>query len=486
MKKITRRSMLKGSAVAAAALALSACGGSSSSSSSASSASAAASAAADGIGFPKNETITLAVPGKAGGGSDLAIRYYSEGLNRIYGLKTTVTNYDSNTVGHQTVANAKPDGTTLTLATSSLNIQYITGNATVNPMTDFTLIACLQDNGFSTLAVPANAPYDDFQGFVDYAKSHPNELNAGMPAAGANTFLFGKLCSVLGIELNKVECASESDRLTNLAGGFIDIGVVGLGNAQEYSKAGKLKVIGTVAGDGITIDHLTYGYHESAPVLNDVSVRFEAGKSYAIVGTSGSGKSPLVNLLMGSSNDYQGSIRFDQRELRSIATESLYGLVSVVQQNVFIFDDTIHNNITMFRHFDEKLVQQATEKAGLTPLLAERGEDYICGEGGSGLSGGERQRISIARCLLRLTPVLLIDEATAALDAATAYSVSAAILAIEGLTRIVVTHRLEEPLLRKYDEILVLKNGEICERGSFDALMARREQFYSLFNVANG
>lgn len=241
-----------------------------------------------------------------------------------------------------------------------------------------------------------------------------------------------------------------------------------------------------VLRDGITIDHLTYGYHESAPVLNDVSVRFEAGKSYAIVGTSGSGKSTLVNLLMGSSNDYQGSIRFDQRELRTIAAESLYGLVSVVQQNVFIFDDTIRNNITMFRHFDEKLVQQATEKAGLTPLLAERGEDYICGENGSGLSGGERQRISIARCLLRQTPVLLIDEATAALDAATAYSVSAAILAIEGLTRIVVTHRLEEPLLRKYDEILVLKNGEICERGSFDALMARREQFYSLFNVANG
>lgn len=188
---------------------------------------------------------------------------------------------------------------------------------------------------------------------------------------------------------------------------------------------------------------------------------------------------------MGSSNDYQGSIRFDQRELRSIAAESLYGLVSVVQQNVFIFDDTIRNNITMFRHFDEKLVQQATEKAGLTPLLAERGEDYICGENGSGLSGGERQRISIARAAAAdARPAH--DEATAALDAATAYSVSAAILAIEGLTRIVVTHRLEEPLLRKYDEILVLKNGEICERGSFDALMARREQFYSLFNVANG
>ncbi len=142
MKKITRRSMLKGSVMAAAALALTACGGSSSSTAASSGSTAAsagsAAASADGIGFPKNETITLVVPGKAGGGSDLAIRYYSEGLNRIYGLKTTVTNYDSNTVGHQTVANAKPDGTTLMVATSALNIQYITGNAQVNPMTDLT------------------------------------------------------------------------------------------------------------------------------------------------------------------------------------------------------------------------------------------------------------------------------------------------------------------------------------------------------------
>lgn len=231
--------------------------------------SAAASTAAEGsavadagdIGFPKNETITLVVPGKAGGGSDLEIRYYSEGLNRLYGLKTTVTNYDSNTVGHQTVASAKPDGTTLTVATSALNIQYITGNSEANPIKDFTLIACLQDNGFSTLAVPADAPYDDFAGFVEYAKAHPGELNAGMPAAGANTFLFGMLTEKTGIELNSVECASESDRLTNLAGGFIDIGVVNVGNAAEYEKAGKLKVIGTVSSDGVTISE----YPEELP-----------------------------------------------------------------------------------------------------------------------------------------------------------------------------------------------------------------------------
>ena len=193
---------------------------------------------ADDIGFPEKETITLVVPGKAGGGSDLAIRYYAQALTDLYGLKTTVTNYDSNTIGHQTVKNAKPDGTTITLATGALNIQYITGNSDIDPINDFTLIAAMQDNGYSALAVPTSAPYDDFAGFVEYAKAHPGELNVGMPAAGANTFLFGQLTSTLGIELNPVEMGSESDRLTNLAGGFIDIGVVGVGHGVEYETAG--------------------------------------------------------------------------------------------------------------------------------------------------------------------------------------------------------------------------------------------------------
>ncbi|MCI8576875.1 MAG: tripartite tricarboxylate transporter substrate binding protein [Lachnospiraceae bacterium] len=268
MKK--RRNILLAGILAVTMLGTAACGGSGSQGASeaaegtaggAASSGGGAAADAEGIGFPAKETITLVVPGKAGGGSDLGIRYYSEGLNRLYGLKTTVTNYDSNTVGHQTVASSKADGTTLTVATSALNIQYITGNAEVNPIKDFTLIACLQDNGFSTLAVPADAPYDDFAGFVEYAKAHPGELNAGMPAAGANTFLFGMITGTTGIELNAVECASESDRLTNLAGGFIDIGVVGVGNALEYEKAGKLKVIGTVSSDGTTISQ----YPEELP-----------------------------------------------------------------------------------------------------------------------------------------------------------------------------------------------------------------------------
>ncbi len=112
------------------------------------------------------------------------------------------------------------------------------------------------------------------------------------------------------------------------------------------------------------------------------------------------------------------------------------------------------------------------------------GLDYICGENGSGLSGGEKQRISIARCLLRKTQILLVDEATAALDAETAYQVSNSILNLNGVTSIVVTHSLEEALLKKYDEIITLKNGSIIESGTFDTLINNKGYFYSLFTVS--
>ncbi len=209
-------------------------------------------AAADNYGFPSG-TITWVVAGKAGGGSDLATRYLSEAMTKDLGITNTVTNYDSNTVGHQMVANAQADGSTIMLATGALNIQWITGNADVNPKTDLTLIAALDDNGFTALCAPVSAPFDTFDEMIAYAKENPGKLNAGMPSSGNNTFQFGKLQQEEGIQLNAVEASSESDRLTNLAGGFIDLGFVGIGNAQEYEKAGKLKVLGTMAGDGLTI-----------------------------------------------------------------------------------------------------------------------------------------------------------------------------------------------------------------------------------------
>ena len=159
-------------------------------------------------------------------------------------------------------------------------------------------------------------------------------------------------------------------------------------------------------------------------------------------------------------------------------------MVSMIQQNVFIFNASIRDNITMFHEFPKAEVDRTIQLSGLSRLIADRGEEYLCGENGSGLSGGEKQRISIARNLLKNSRVLLVDEATAALDAETAYQVSTSILGLADLTSITVTHSLEESLLRQYDSILALKNGTIVEDGTFDTLITKRGYFYSLFTVA--
>lgn len=236
--------------------------------------------------------------------------------------------------------------------------------------------------------------------------------------------------------------------------------------------------------EGITLNDVTFGYEENSPVLQNISATFEAGKSYALVGASGCGKSTLLNLLMGANEGYTGSIAYDGKELSNVSTASLYELVSLIQQSVFIFNGTIRDNITLYKDFPQEEVDRAIALSGLKALLEEKGEDYPCGENGSGLSGGEKQRISIARCLLRRSGVLLADEATAALDAQTAYMVSDALLSLKGLTRIVVTHGLEASLLSRYDCILTIKNGRICEQGTFCELMEQKGYFYSLYTVA--
>lgn len=242
--------------------------------------------------------------------------------------------------------------------------------------------------------------------------------------------------------------------------------------------------VGSQLKQGIRLDHLSFAYDTDKPVLQDISYTFAKGKSYAVVGSSGSGKSTLLNLLMGSFSNYQGGIWFDDHELRTINTDSLYDLESIVQQNVFIFNQTLGNNITMFHDFDQAKIDRAVHMAGLDDLVREKSWDYPCGENGSELSGGERQRVSIARCLLRETPILLVDEATASLDLPTAFSITNSILEISGLTRIIVTHQLEGALLKKYDEILVLKNGKVVEHGPFELLMEKKDYFFSLFNIA--
>ena len=232
----------------------------------------------------------------------------------------------------------------------------------------------------------------------------------------------------------------------------------------------------------ITISNLKFRYDDKV-ILNDITYKFDKNKSYAIVGTSGSGKTTLINLLLGKYNNYTGNIHYNNTELREISIDSLFEISSFVEQNVFVFDDSIINNITMYSNIDEELLSEAINKSGLAKLIEEKGPDYRCGENGCNLSGGEKQRISIARALVKKSQLLLLDEATSALDNETSASITNNLLAIDNTTKIMITHRLDEELLTKFDEIIVMKNGNIVEYGTYKELIDNNATFKSLVEL---
>ena len=230
----------------------------------------------------------------------------------------------------------------------------------------------------------------------------------------------------------------------------------------------------------IEVQNLSFSYENNGKALQAVSLTFHAGKKYAIVGASGSGKSTLFKLLTKYSNEYNGNILFDGIDLRNITYSSLSQIISVVQQNVFVFHDSIYNNICLYKSIPEEKFDYVIQKSGLSSLIQQKGKDFSCGANGSKLSGGEKQRISIARALLRNTSILLMDEASSALDEKTADEIMNSILDMPDITSLVITHRLNSTLLKKYDGIFVLHHGKIVEFGAFDELMKNKGLLYSL------
>ncbi len=234
----------------------------------------------------------------------------------------------------------------------------------------------------------------------------------------------------------------------------------------------------------VVLRNVSYAYDADHKVLKNVNLTLQTGKSYAIVGPSGAGKSSLINLLMGYYKDYEGSVKLDNHELSDVSKSSLYDKTTLMQQSVFMFDASILDNITLFKPFPDVEVDRVIHLAGLDDLIAAKGKDYQCGENGSHLSGGEKQRIAIARSLLKKSEILLVDEATSALDNETSANVTQSILDLQGILRLVITHRLDANSLKQYDEILVMKSGELIERGSFEGLMNQKAYFYSLYTVS--
>ena len=239
--------------------------------------------------------------------------------------------------------------------------------------------------------------------------------------------------------------------------------------------------------DVISFSNIDFSYpNAEEKIFNQLSLKIKKGEKIAIVGMSGSGKSTLLNLLLRFYDVTSGHILIDNQDIQAISAESLYNLMTIVQQDVYIFDDTLRANITLNQSFTDEEINQAVQQSGLESYVLENesGLQTLCGENGSNLSGGQKQRLSIARALIRKTPILLLDEATSSLDNQVTTEIENSILDIQDLTALVVTHKLNENILKKYDRILFMKGGVIVEDGSFGDLMDRRGEFYKLFELS--
>ena len=216
--------------------------------------------------------------------------------------------------------------------------------------------------------------------------------------------------------------------------------------------------------DRIQIRNLIFAYTDR-PVLKGVSLDFKMGGKYVLVGKSGCGKSTLLKLLLGQLTGYQGEILFDGKEAGQYGRDSFYQRMAYIEQNVFLFHDTIRENITMGDPFTEAELEEALQKSALLGDLDHfvDGLDTNVGENGSHLSGGQKQRVAIARALIHHRSILIVDEGTSALDQENAAAIEDTLLACQDLTVIMVSHHLREEKKKAYTAVYRLENGMQAE-----------------------
>ena len=240
----------------------------------------------------------------------------------------------------------------------------------------------------------------------------------------------------------------------------------------------------------IDVDHVSFSYEgeENEGVLHDVSVHIRPGEMLAIVGPSGGGKSTLCQLIPRFYEVSEGAIRIDGEDVRSLTQSSLHRAIGIVQQDVFLFADTVRENIRYGRPdaTDEEIVEAAKRAEIYDDIMAmPHGFDTYVGERGTMLSGGQKQRVSIARIFLKNPSILILDEATSALDSVTEVKIQHAFDELaRGRTTLVIAHRLST--IRSADRILVVENGRIAEQGSHEVLLAQNGEYASLWRTQNG
>ena len=245
-------------------------------------------------------------------------------------------------------------------------------------------------------------------------------------------------------------------------------------------------VLEQVKGD-ISFEHVSFSI-EGKNILSDINFTVPAGKTIGIMGATGSGKSSIVNLLQRFYDVSDGAVKVDGTDVRKLSLKQLRSSISVVLQDVFLFSDTIEENIKMGQRkvmpFDE--IRRAADCAQAKDFIEKMDEQYatVIGERGVGLSGGQKQRISIARAIAKKAPILILDDSTSALDMETEHEIQKTLNELKDTTKMIIAHRISAGC--HADEIIYLKDGEIAERGTHQELLAKRGLYYETYMAQYG
>ncbi len=241
------------------------------------------------------------------------------------------------------------------------------------------------------------------------------------------------------------------------------------------------------ASGEITFENVSFTVNET-PILKNVSFQINPGKTLGIMGATGSGKTSVINLLQRFYETTDGTIKLDGINVKDLSLKDLRKNMSLVMQDVFLFSDTVNENVKMGKRslITEQDVLNSIEKAQAAEFIEKMDEKYdtVIGERGVGLSGGQKQRISIARALSKDTPVLILDDSTSALDMETEHLIQKNLNELSDTTKIIIAHRISA--VRNADEIIFLDNGSVAERGTHESLLEKKGLYYDTFMAQYG